>query len=157
MCREWLADVDKPVEYFKLGPTPVLAFDPLPGSEILSQYCSVRQSKMTTYSTIPFYYSVPTAMESEPFVQVINMHNLSFILYREEQTKDVKAQIVSILPDEKPKTLGISAEAGDIINNKLLFYIDMANMVQSPKIPLYFISGLDSIEQVILNEEVETV
>lgn len=157
LCFERTLDIDKPVEFFKLGPSAVLAFEPAVGSESLNQFCSIRQSKLTTYITIPFYYSHKLAMEGEPFVQVINMHNLSFILYREDQNSDVKAQIASTVPDEKAKPLTITHLTKDIINSKLLFYIDMANMHQKSDMPLYFMSSPDTIQKVVLNEQAEAI
>lgn len=154
-CSVKIVEVNKPTEYIKLGQTPVLSFEPEKGSEQLHQLCRVRQSKLADYIDIPYRTKMNLPIKGKPFSQIINMHDLSFLIYRRDQNSHPNALILSKLPTRKSVTWPISNLMSLIDNEELKFMPDLASMHSSNNTNLYFMSDERTLVQLKLGKHLE--
>ena len=150
--------VDKDEDIHKLGPSPVLTFHPMMNSstEDLRNTCSIRQSKLLMYLPIPFYRKLPLSSEGNPFVQVINLDQKTFILYRQEQSKDIDSMLVSTLPNTKLQPLGLIEETKNLTDAKLVFKIDLG-LPRAPTFKVYLMTNASHILAVTLDYNTMTL
>ena len=149
----WSVTVEKPIEYIKLGPSPVLSMTPSKGDEGLLKYCNVRQSKLTTYVKMPYRHLLPMANYETPYHQVVNMKDFSFIIYREAQGKEVHTMMLSKLLGAKLQSLDLRRLTQDIPNSGLNFYTDLSHQTLGDEFHIYLRPNNFEIYRITLNKD----
>lgn len=144
-------DVDKPMEYTKLGPNPVMSIEYERQDEYLRDQCTVRQSQLSSYVSMPFEYKFSLSYSSKGFIQMVNLHDHTFLLYRVNQDDDVFTLVASGLSTQTPTRLDIKWLLQGTLSDSLWFFTDLARLTLQKENPLYLYKE-ESVVQILLDE-----
>lgn len=117
----------------------------------------MRQAKLANYVAIPFAYKMPLSHENEPFVQVFNLRDFSFMLYREEQGKPLLSLVTSKLAFKKATVVGLQEYTKDIPDARLKFLLDLSAMTLRKRVSLYLAISTNSIIKIDFSKRIKTV
>ena len=99
---------------------------------------------------------MPLSQENEPYVQVFNLKDFSFLLYREEQGQPLLSLVTSKLAFKKASVVGLQEYTKDIPDSKLKFMIDLSVMSYRKQISLYLAISTNTIIKVDFTKRIKT-